>query len=201
MSPSDEVISGSVAITEADLTRGVTEASALYRGGWIYLGLSGVVLAIAVATGSIVWSQANVPAFTFMVVFYLLLFVGPRLSARKLFRALVKAGDNQVLYRFDSEGVTIRAAGVTTTFAYRLLSQFREGAATLLLTTNAGSTTIIPKRAFATPDLDRVRALLSVEVKRAPARGLAKPIKLVIFWLALVFAFVVVWQFMNARPR
>ena len=39
-------------------------------------------------------------------------------------------------------------------------------------------------------DLDRVRALLSVEVKRAPARGLAKPIKLVIFWLALVLSLI-----------
>jgi hypothetical protein len=201
MSSPDEVISGSVAITEADLTRGVTEASSLYRARWIYLGLAALVFAIAAGTGSLVWSTSNLPALTGITVFYLLLFVGPRLAARKLFRAMVKAGDSQVLYRFDAEGVTIRASGVTTTFAYRLLAQFRSSGSALLLTTNAGSTTIVPHRAFSAPDLERVHALLGAEVKRAPPRGLAKPAKLIILWVALVFAFVVVWQFLNARPR
>ena len=49
--------------------------------------------------------------------------------------------------------------------------------------------------------LGAIAMLLGAEVKRAPPRGLAKPAKLIILWVALVFAFVVVWQFLNARPR
>jgi len=70
-----------------------------------------------------------------------------------------------------------------------------------LLTTNSGMTTIVPKRAFAASDLERLRGLISVEVKREADRGLAKPLKFLVLWFALIIALVVAWQLLDARPR
>lgn len=201
MSPADEVVSGAVAITHADLTRGVRDAVMLYRARWLCLGLFVALMVAAGVTGSMVWSVKNVLPLVGASVFYVFLFVGPHLTGRRLYRALIKGGDNQVMYRFDAEGVTIRASAVTTTFAYRLLSRFRETRSMFLLTTNSGMTTIVPKRAFAASDLQRVRGLIPVEVKREAGRGLARPVKFFVLWLALIIAFVVVWQLLNARPR
>lgn len=197
----DEVVTGSIGLTERDLVLGVREISNLFRFRWLLLALTSVMFGIAAVSNSSVCAAHNLPELVGLGVFYLAIFAGPRWSARRLYRSLIKAGDSQVFYRFDAQGVTIRASGQTTSFAYRLLSRFRETAATFLLKRDGGLTTIVPKRAFADAEVSRLRALLSAEVKHEPGRGLGRAGKLVVLWVALVFAFVVMWQFLNARPR
>ena len=78
---------------------------------------------------------------------------------------MAQGGDRHISYRFDDEGVTIRAAGVTTTFAYRKLVRVRELKTALLLYTTSMIANIVPKRAFSEGDLSRVRAFLAPYAK------------------------------------
>jgi hypothetical protein len=199
MPPEDEVINGSIGITEADLTRGIQDHSAFFRLRWFMLVMFAAASAVVLFSGMAVPLSQFAPqglCFAFICTWA---FVSPRLSARKMLRTLVKAGDNQILYRFDAEGGTVRASGATSTFAYRVLTRVRESATTLHLTFGSGATTLIPKRAFSPADLARLQALLAQYVKNEKTTGSGRALKLVFVWLALVFAFVVIWQFLNAR--
>jgi hypothetical protein len=199
MAPEDDVITGSIAITEKDLVRGISDAFAIFRLRWFIAAVFGGSLALVVVMSGTRGSLGQWGPSAFCLVFFGgWVFAGPRLAARKVLRGLVKGGDNQVLYRFDGEGGTIRASGTTSSFAYRIVSRVRETSTTLLLTLGAGSTSIVPKRAFSPGDLDRLRQLLAAHVRTEKTGG-GKALKLVVVWVALVFVFVVVWQFLNAR--
>jgi hypothetical protein len=201
MPPEDEVITGSVAITEKDLAQGITGAIAFFRMRWFLAAMFGGALAFLVAINGTKASLGQwAPSGLLLVFFGAWVFAGPRLAARKLLRALIKGGDNQVLYRFDGEGGTIRASGTSSSFAYRIVSRVRETSTTLLLTLGAGSTSIVPKRAFSDSDLERLRQLLATHVKPEKAGG-RKPIKLIAIWVALIVVFLVVWQLLNNGPR
>jgi hypothetical protein len=134
-----------------------------------------------------------------MAAFAALMFYIPRASARSLLLSLVRAGDNRVFYRFDAEGVTIRAAGSTSSFAYRTVIRSRETGTAFLLYATPEVASIVPKRAFAAGDLERVRALLGSQVPRQTARGQAG--RFVLLWLGLIVVFFVIWQFMSLRGR
>jgi hypothetical protein len=199
MSSDDGVINGSIAITESDLAQGIAALSAYFRLRW-FLVLMFVAMVVGVAASGMAdsgsrWAPSGA-AFGFLCVWA---FIAPKLTARKILRGLVKAGDNQVLYRFDAEGGTIRASGSTTTFAYRVLTRVRESPTTLFLTVGTATTSIVPKRAFSPDDLARLQQLLAANVKTEKLAGSRKTLKIVLVWLALVFVFVVVWQVLNAR--
>jgi hypothetical protein len=201
MADGDEVISGSIAITETDLVQGIVALSAYFRLRWFFLvvfvAMGGVLAASGMSGSGGQWAPSAV-CFGFLCVWS---FLAPKLAARKILRGLVKAGDNQVLYRFDAEGGTIRASGSSTTFAYRVLTRVRESPTTLLLTVGTASTSIVPKRAFSPGDLARVQQFLTANVKNEKLSGSGRAFKIALLWLALVFAFVVVWQFLGAHPR
>jgi hypothetical protein len=192
----DSPIIGRVGLTEADLRRPIVEMSLWTRLRWGYV-------ALWIAFGSVlVQGQGPVtdwlPQMIAMGVFAGFLFYRPWLAARRSLAALVRAGDSEVIYRFDEDGVTIRASGSTTTFAYRTLTKVKEGTTALLLYSDPAVASIIPKRAFAPADLERVRALVAPHAKPEPLR--AFPWKGVLIWLGLVFVAMVVWQLMNAHP-
>ncbi len=170
MSAEEQVITGSVAITEADLAQGIGALSTYYRLRWFILLAFLAMLGALRATATVPVQQWGAYAAIFGL-FCVWVFFSPRLAARKLLRVLVKAGDNQVLYRFDAEGGTVRASGATTTFAYRVLTRVRESRATLFLTIGAGSTSLVPKRAFSPEDLARLRQLLAANVKKIEKVG------------------------------
>jgi YcxB-like protein len=200
MSSDDDVINGSIAITEADLVQGIAALSAYFRLRWFLVAMF-VVMAVVLAASGMAgsgsqWAPSG-GAFGFLCVWA---FIAPKLTARKILRGLVKAGDNQVLYRFDADGGTVRASGSTTTFAYRVLTRVRESPTTLLLTVGTASTSIVPKRAFSPADLTRLQQLLAANVKTEELKGSRSALKIVLVWVALVFVFVVVWQFLNAAP-
>ncbi len=201
MPADDEVITGSVSITEADLARGIGDHSAFFRLRWFITIMFAAACALIVFSGMSGPLEQWAPTGLCLAFVCLWAFIAPRLAARKMLRALVKGGDAQVLYRFDGEGGTIRASGSTSTFAYRVVSRVRESPTTLLLTVGSGSTSIVPKRAFSPADLTRLQALLAAHVKSEKAARSGTAFKLALVWVALVFVFVVVWQLLNARPR
>jgi hypothetical protein len=200
MPSEDEVITGSVAITEADLVRGIGDHSAFYRLRWFIAVMFVAAAAVVILLGSSGPLAQWAPTGSCLGLVCVWAFVAPKFAAKKILGQLVRAGDNQVFYRFDGEGGTIRASGSTTTFAYRVVTRVRESATTLFVTVGNASTSIVPKRAFSPADLARLQAVLAANVKTEKA-GSGKVFKLVVVWAALVFAFVVVWQLLNARPR
>jgi YcxB-like protein len=201
MPTDDGVINGSIAIDEADLLQGINALSAYFRLRWFFVASLVVMAAGLVVSGAVGSGGPWFPSgalYSFLCVWA---FVAPKLAARRILRGLVKAGDNQVLYRFDAEGGTIRASGSTSTFAYRVLTRVRESRTTLLLTVGTGSTAIVPKRAFSPDDLARLQQVLAANVKTEKPSGRRNAFKIGFVWLLLLLAFIAVWQFLNAGPR
>jgi hypothetical protein len=186
---------GSIEMDEKVLTPAIAQMSPLYRLRWL-VPLWGTFFVVFMALGTSPRTMAVPMAFT--VVVLALLLITPRLTARRLVEAIARGGDRHVSYRFDDEGITIRAAGATTTFAYRKLVRVREIKTALLLYTTHQIANIIPKRAFSDSDLARVRAFLAPYTK-AQKRGAT--VKLVVLWLALVVAFLVLFQLVLAPSR
>lgn len=192
----EAVIVGTVRLTERDLEVPVTEMSPLFRWRAILSGM--VVLADAVILlGGTPIVPDQIPLQLILVgLFVAFLYLAPRFSARQ---ALKRAGDGEVTYRFDDEGVTIHAPGAITTFAYRRLIKVREGSTAFLVYLNPFIANIVPKRAFPPADVDRVRALLAGHSRLAPLRTF--PWKMVFSWLLLILMFFFVWQFLQPDPR
>jgi hypothetical protein len=190
---------GSVELEETDLRPALIDMSALLRGRVaITLVLAACYVSIAaVAVDS--WSS-KVQMFIFPTFFLGILWVSPFLSARRLLRAIEKAGDRHAHFRFDDDGVTMRRAGATSTFTYRTLVEYREGRTAFLLYTSPNVANIVPKRAFTPEGLARVSALLAANVKPSKARGMNR---MILLWIIAIFMFVVIWQFLNASgaPR
>src|SRR5262249_36944173 len=138
------------------------------------------------------------PQLVFTAAFVGTLFVAPRLTARRILRALTKAGDGDVTYRFDPEGGTIRASGSTTSFAYRARTKAREGKTAFLLYPNPLVANIVPKRAFSAEGMERVRSYITANV---PTKRTPRVAKIFLIWIALIVGFVVLWQFLNTGGR
>ena len=190
-------MTGTVAVTETDLTRGIIEASPVFRMRWILIAIFSAIVAAYGATGSLMQSTYGVVYAVGMAAFFVYLLVAPRLRARKARARLVRAaGDNRVVIRFDAEGVTVAGVGETDTdaIAYRDLVWFRENATTLVVSVN-GAPLTIPKRAFAADDLPRARRWLAAQVKfeRGPDGSVAG----LMLGLALIVALLLAWQFLN----
>jgi YcxB-like protein len=86
-------------------------------------------------------------------------------GARRIHSAVVRGGDDEVIYRFEGDGVTMRGPGSTTSLALRTLVRVKEGKTAFMLYVNPYVANIVPKRAFAPADVDRVRALLAMHVR------------------------------------
>ncbi|HXU80296.1 MAG TPA: YcxB family protein [Polyangia bacterium] len=195
----ETIVNGEIELEQGDLERPLTQMSWWTRLRWGYVAL-GVLLALALvssAKGPIRWTEV-LPSFGMMAAFAAVLFYVPRLNARRLLQSLVRAGDARVFYRFDAEGVTIRASGATASFAYRTIQRVQETSTAFLLYTAPGVANIVPKRAFTPADVERVRALVTPQVKIQRSPGL--PVKTLVLWGVLIFAFLMIWQLMNAHP-
>jgi len=192
--PAEEIIRGSVRFTQEDIHRGLLEMNAALRSRYVILGL---VLLSTVPT-MLTQIDVNLLLSSLFVICmsFGLLFVGPWIRARTTFKAQ-HLGETDVEYRLDAEGMTIRSPGGTSSTAYRTVYRFRETPAVFLAYAAPGIANIIPKRAFQSADLDRVRALLSLNVKRSRPF----PLSLVLIGLIVgLFLFVVAWQFLHAVP-
>ena len=198
VSSEDEAVTGTVAVTETDLTRGIIEASPVFRMRWLLIAIFSAIVAVYGATGSLMQSTYGVVYAVGMAAFFVYLLVAPRLRARKARAGLVRAaGDDRVVVCFDAGGVTVGGAGETAerdTFAYRDLVWFRENATTLVVSVK-GAPLTIPKRAFAADDLPRARRWMAAQVKfeRGPDGSVAG----LMLGLALIVALLLAWQFLN----
>jgi hypothetical protein len=200
---SAEAITATLRMTVRDLEVPIVEMSPIFRARPVLVGvlvLSVPMLASLQTGGGLPWPHM-LPQIAFSAVFVAFLYLAPRRAAHKILRALTQAGDGDISYRFDEDGVTIRAAGSTTTFAYRTLVKASEGSSAFLLYPhNPLVANIIPKRAFGADELPRVRAHIAAHAPLKPLRGFG--LKVFVLWVVLIFVFIVIWQFLNASaPR
>jgi hypothetical protein len=151
-------VTGTIELDERDLAPAIVRMSPIYRIRWLVVLWVAFSATYSALGGTI--SKALLPV-VMSAAFAVFLFAWPRLTARRLVRSIAHGGDAHVAYRFDHEGLTIRAAGVTTTLAYRQLVRVREVRTALLLYTTSQLANIVPKRAFSQADLPRVRAFLA----------------------------------------
>jgi hypothetical protein len=204
--PDAGVVLGSVRLTENDLEVPIVQLSPILRARWIIAGVMalGVVVGAAAllvgarSDGRLAGSPLNTVApLVFVAALVATLFIAPRRIARKLLRALAASGDGEVSFRFDDEGVTIRAAGSTTTFAYRTLVKTIEGTTAFMLYVNPLIANIIPKRAFSADGVDRVRAYLAAHQPPRPAGAAGR--KVLLIWIVLILAFWGTWLLLNTK--
>jgi hypothetical protein len=184
-------------LTEKDLEDAIVDMSIFFR---LRKGLFAVFVIMAVfgwAVGGQALSAGTiVPQVITFLAFGAFVFLTPRRNARLQLQALTAAGDANVTYRFDDEGVTIRSAGATASIAYRRLTKIRRGKTALLLYTTEQIANIVPLRAFSEGELPRVLAFLPPAVT---PKKLSSGTRLVILWVSAVLAFLVMWQFLSKQ--
>jgi hypothetical protein len=163
-------IFGSARLSEAEVREALIRTSPVLRFRWAILAVSAVAVVLAVpgfaGKGPTGWLDIA-PFMVALMVFFIIILLGPRASARTALKAL--AGEGESHYRFDGQGMTIQAPGTAATVSYRVITRYRETALTFLVYTSPGLANVVPKRAFAGTDVDGVRALLEANVR--PAEG------------------------------
>jgi hypothetical protein len=178
----DEVIRGCIRFSEDDVRRGLRDRAPFGR---VYGAFAAVLF---VVLGGLAIAADPRGSGSLLIVGGAVLVIGRwRTPAATLRSQHLDEGD--VSYRFDEGGLTVCAPGRTATVAYRVLDQFAEGKSAFLLH-SATAVSIIPKRAFAPQDVDRLRELLAANVKAAP--GL-RPSHLVLFATMAAMLSVAIW--------
>jgi YcxB-like protein len=201
-----DVIFGRVQLTEDDLRRGLAELSPLYRRRWWSLGVLVAVFGLMAMSGSsatlgrLAADPSALAGMLVPVVLCVLIVLGPRLGARRMMKTL-GLGDGEVDYRFDPEGLTIRAPGSSSTTAYRRVHSHRVTSDAFLIYSTPLIANIVPKRAFAPADLPRIEAWLAANVQ--PQRKIERRSWKILFlvWIGLIFFFLIVWQLFQQRPH
>jgi hypothetical protein len=184
-------------MTEEDVLGGLLGIMPYLRFRWFYLAVIVAGAVFGVASGGLMKEPLSYAPFLGVNGFLLVLaFFGPRIAARKTVRAL-RLDEGDVTFRFDADGISTHAPGSTATVAYRAIPGWRESASAFLLTCGPNAANIIPKRAFEPGDVDRVRALLAANVTAAPLIPRKKIRRTLILWVALIFAFLVIWHLFN----
>lgn len=203
MNASGSEIHGRLRMTEEDVLGGIRGMIPLLRWKWVYLTLVLAGTVFAGVSGQLVQNPGSLAPFLGVNAFLLsVLFFGPRWQARKVVRTL-RLDEGDVSFRFDDEGMSMHAPGSTSSTAYHAIPGWREAETAFLITCGPNAASIVPKRAFADSDLERVRALLAANVKVAPLPGRKGVRRTFIVWVALIFAFLVVWHLFNepvSRP-
>jgi hypothetical protein len=187
-------IVGTLQFEESDLVPAMVAMSSLYRDRVPLAIFVGIGAASATFVFPHDLAMRALPSFVAFAAMLAATFVAPRYAARRAMRRMAEVGDTNVTYRFDAEGITIRSAGATASFAYRKVHRFREIDTAFLLYAQPRIAQIVPKRAFSAEDLAEVRSLLREHIQ--PKRVLG-PKKLVVLWVALVVVFVVLWQVLS----
>jgi hypothetical protein len=158
-------IFGSARLSEAELREALVRTAPLLRHRWLFLAACtglGVLTTRMSDHHPRGWVLDFLPATIATAVLFVILLRAPGTSARKMLKTL---GDSDIDYRFDDQGVTIRASGTSSTVSYRVISRFRETERTFLVYTSPGLANIVPKRAFSAADQQAVRALLEAHVQ------------------------------------
>jgi hypothetical protein len=163
-------IFGCARLSEAEVREALIRTSPVLRFRWAILAVSAVGVVLAVprfdGKGPNGWLDIA-PFIVVLAVFFTMILLGPRTNARKILKAL--GAEGEIDYRFDGEGMTIRAPGTSSTVSYRVITRYRETALTFLVYSSPGLANVVPKRAFAGADVDGVRALLEANVRPAGA--------------------------------
>jgi hypothetical protein len=195
--PGAEPVVATITLTRPDITAGLVEASVVLRMRWACLAIILLMNAVLWRSGG-VYSDGGWTEGLIVVGFALYTIVMPWLGARRQLAHLTRAGDANVTYRFDEEGLTTRSAGATSSVAYRRIVKVRQGKKSLLIYETDQVAGIVPLRAFSADELARIQAFLPAAAKAKRQRS---GTRLVILWFALVMAFMVVWQFLsNTAP-
>jgi hypothetical protein len=194
----DEVVTGQVEMKTEDVLPALRAMTSLFRLRHLFTGAVILLLVLSIAGNRSMGLQQLLPMVFLSVGFPAFLYLTPRILATRIVRAMTRQGDAQVFYRFDADGVTIRSAGATASLAYRVLVKTREIDNAFLLYTTPQLANIVPKRAFTPQDLDRLRALLppAQQPQKIPLPSGVK----IWLWLAMVLAFLVVWQLFSTPP-
>ncbi len=104
-----------------------------------------------------------------------------------------------VRYEFGRTGYSIVTPVTTVRAEWASLHHVHEGLSTFFLYTASNAYQLVPKRAFRPEDIPRIRDLLRAHVTPRAAKSSAA--RVVVLWIALVVAFLAVWQFLDSTPR
>ena len=160
-----EPIFGSARLTEAEV-REALASSPFMRYRWLTLLLSATLTAVMVFRDGGIrvdrWPDILVIGLVFAVLSATVL-LAPRTQARKMLKEM-DANRGEADYRFDADGITIRAPGTSSSVSWRIITSYRETPHTFLVYTSPNLANIVPKRAFNAADVDAVRALLAASV-------------------------------------
>lgn len=112
--------------------------------------------------------------------------------------ALKSADGKAVDYVFDDYGFQTTSPGRDARLEWRTLHRGLEIKDAFVIYTNPQIVTVVPKRAFSSADQDRLRRELATRIPRPSSQGGALK-KALLLWLALIVAFLAIWQFLNTH--
>jgi hypothetical protein len=155
-------IAGKAVLLESDVMQVLVERA--LRPKFMILGLLCFVFIIDAARRA-GFGAAMLSLLLMSLGFVGLIYVIPRVRARRLFQRIATAGESFWSCCFDDDRVTIQGPGMSIAFSYVHVSCLREtGRSFQIYTVFSSDPLIVPKRAFAADDLPPFRALVRTRV-------------------------------------
>jgi hypothetical protein len=197
-----EAIRGQLTLTDEDVQRAIREQAGLK---WWHAAL---VLPPILVVGWPAFKAGNSDNLFVSVVptLFFVGFIGFTLRAR--FRTVGKQvmenkteAERELSFHFDASGYRITTPVSTASGQWSGVHRTQESASTFLIYPASNLFQIVPKRAFAEPDVSRLRALLAEHVQPRPTRytGTARAKKALLLWVVLIIMFLFIWQFLGGE--
>jgi hypothetical protein len=141
------------------------------------------------------WVTAVLP-----LLFVGALLVGVARGKRTFARNVISdMGGGQISYRFSDEGFGIQTPRAKSVVAWESLAELIERPAYFLVFTAPQQFVLVAKRAFSADDVETLRQMLGERIVKKPLRGVPPKNagRTLMMWVALIVAFLVIWQFLG----
>jgi uncharacterized membrane protein len=197
-----DAIRGQLTLTDEDVQRAIREQAGLK---WWHLGLVLPVILLMGWPAFKGWDSENpfvsvVPMLFFVVLMGFLLRVRFRTVGKQVMENKTEA-ERQLSFHFDASGYRITTPVSTASGQWSSVHRTQESASTFFIYPASNLFQVVPKRALAEPDVPRLRALLAEHVQPRPTKytGTARAKKALLLWVALIFMFLLIWQFLGGE--
>ncbi len=193
-----QAIRGHTALRESDFTA-VWFKLPQVRNSAAYLGGSALLVPL-VYWQSVRGNAGPMPLLAIPIVFAALGY-GLRQGRKRWAAAALTSsrGNEGVEYLFDEQGFHVKAPGREARIAWDVLYRHLETETAFVLFTTPQIVTVLPKRAFAEVDQERLRSEFARRIPVHPAGNMRAFAKTFGTWLLLVLAFLVLWQLFGQK--
>jgi YcxB-like protein len=196
-----DVIRGHVVLELADTRRAMSESREAKRLLFRVMTIAGcalVVLTVSAWTTNGGFNPTMLAPVLGTALLGVSLVWGLRQAAKKVVENKTEAERN-ITFAFDAAGYDVLTPVSKVRADWTSVHGAHESPSTFYLYTASNAFQLVPKRAFRTEDVPKLRELIRARVSERPVKN--RTVRMVILWLVLIVSFLAVWQFMEGASE